>query len=151
MRTSGAILVGLIAFTLAGCFEGPKGERGELGTPGATGEKGERGAPGPAGPAGATGPAGPVGAAGPTGVAGPVGPAGPQGASGPNNARVVQIESCIGGCNSSCAANEVVASAMCVSSGPIAAATVAAGQSGAAWQVSCPIGSARLVAVCMKP
>ena len=160
MRLSGAILAGFIAFTLAGCFEGKKGDRGEQGTPGATGvagEKGERGVAGPAGPAGATGPAGPVGPAGPTGVAGPVGPAGPQGPSGPagsaapNNARVVQVESCIGGCNNSCAAGEVVASAMCVSTGPITAATIAAGQAGGAWQISCPVGSARLVAVCMKP
>ena len=157
MRISGAFLAGLMALSLAGCFEGPRGERGEQGTPGATGEKGERGVAGPAGPSGATGPAGPVGPAGPTGVAGPVGPAGPQGpagpagAAGPSNARVLHVEGCIGGCNQSCAAGEVVASAMCVSSGPMVPATVAAGQAGAAWQVSCPIGSARLVAVCMKP
>ncbi len=156
MRISSVILTGLIAFTLAGCFEGPKGEKGEpgaAGTAGAAGEKGERGIAGPAGPSGATGPAGP---AGPTGVAGPVGPAGPQGpvgaagSPGPNNARLLQVEGCIGGCKDTCAAGEVVAAAMCVSSGPVTAATVAAGQAGAPWQISCPVGSSSLVAVCMK-
>jgi hypothetical protein len=107
MRLSGAILAGLIAFTLAGCFEGKKGDRGEEGTPGATG-----------------GPAGPTGVAGPVGPAGPQGPSGPAGSAAPNNARVVQVESCIGGCNNSCAAGEVVASAMCVSIGPTTAATI---------------------------
>ena len=133
MRLSGAILAGLIAFTLAGCFEGKKGDRGEQGTPGATG-----------------GPAGPTGVAGPVGPAGPQGPSGPAGSAAPNNARVVQVESCIGGCNNSCAAGEVVASAMCVRTGPTTAATIAAGQAGGARQISCPVGSARLVAVCMK-
>jgi len=159
MRISSAILAGLLAFTLAGCFEGPKGSQGEQGTPGATGE---RGAAGPAGPAGAAGPAGPIGPAGPTGAVGRAGPAGPQGAPGPagaagsagsagsNNARLVQAESCTAGCNSSCAAGEVVASAICVGSGPALPATVAAGQAGGAWQVTCPAGATSLVAVCMK-
>lgn len=163
MRITGAILAGLLAVSLAGCFEGPKGDRGEQGTPGATGAAGERGPAGsvgaagpvgpvgPAGPAGVAGPAGLAGPAGPQGPSGPQGPAGPAGPAGPNNARVVQVESCIGGCNQSCAAGEVVASAMCVASGPVAAATVGAGQGGGAWQISCPVGSARLVAVCMKP
>lgn len=163
MRIGGAILAGLLALTLAGCLEGKKGDKGDQGTPGATGAAGERGIAGPAGPMGPAGAAGPVGPAGPAGVAGPAGPAGPQGpagsqgpagmagAAGPNNARVVQGESCIGGCTNSCAAGEVVASAMCISSGPLTAATVTAGQGGASWQVSCPVGSSRLVAVCMKP
>jgi hypothetical protein len=64
---------------------------------------------------------------------------------------MLQAESCLGGCNSSCAAGEVVTSAMCVSSGPVVAATVTVGQGGGAWQVSCPVGSSRMVAVCMKP
>jgi hypothetical protein len=70
---------------------------------------------------------------------------------GPSNTRVVQVESCIGGCNQSCSTGEVVTSAMCVSSGPVTAATVGVGQGGGAWQISCPVGSQRLVAVCMKP
>ena len=52
MRLSGAILAGLIAFTLAGCFEGKKGDRGEQGTP-ARPANGASAACGPAGPAGA--------------------------------------------------------------------------------------------------
>ena len=145
MRTTSAILAGVIAFTLAGCFEGKQGPAGTTGPAGAAGPQGERGVAGPAGPA-------PVGLQ-PGRCRRPVGGGRrpPAGAPGPNNARVVQIESCIGGCNNSCAAGEVVASAMCLSSGPATAATVAVGQTGAAWQISCPIGSARLVAVCMKP
>ena len=45
------------SMSLAGCFEGPKGEAGPKGDPGPAG------APGPAGPAGETGPKGPPGAA----------------------------------------------------------------------------------------
>jgi hypothetical protein len=59
MRISRAALAGLIAFTLAGCFEGPKGERGEPGTPGATGAPGERGHRGPGGTGRRHGPSGP--------------------------------------------------------------------------------------------
>jgi hypothetical protein len=161
VRISSAILAGLLAFTLAGCFEGPRGEKGEQGTPGATGERGpqgERGVAGPTGPAGAPGPAGPIGPAGPAGAAGAIGPAGPQGAAGPagppgapgpNNMRLVHVESCATGCNSSCAAGEVIASAICVNS-PATGPLIKTGQGGAAWQVSCPTGTGSLVAICVR-
>ncbi len=161
MRIPRAILAGALALTLAGCFEGPKGDRGEQGTPGATGERGpqgERGTAGPAGPGGVPGPAGPVGPAGPAGTVGLLGPAGQQGAAGPagsagppgpNNVRLVQVETCTTGCDASCGAGEVVASAVCVST-PAASAIIKAGQGGAPWQVTCPSGTGSLVALCMR-
>jgi hypothetical protein len=62
--------------------EGPKGETGAQGPPGAKGDKGEPGAAGPAGPQGDTGPQGPQGEPGPQGEVGPMGPQGPKGETG---------------------------------------------------------------------
>ena len=58
MRLSIVVVALVVAFSLAGCFEGPQGAQG------------------PAGPTGPAGPAGPQGqgAPGPPGVAGPPGP-----------------------------------------------------------------------------
>lgn len=164
MRIRQMIVVGVIAFSVTGCFEGPKGERGEQGAPGLAGAagaagpagpQGERGPPGERGtigPAGAPGPAGPpgppgiAGSAGPTGPQGPTGPAGPAGAS---NMRLLHVETCTAGCDASCVAGEVVASAICVNS-PSASPVIRSGQSGGGWQVSCATGTGSLVAICVR-
>jgi Collagen triple helix repeat (20 copies) len=75
MRYRTMIVLCAAAVTLAGCFEGPKGDRGDKG------DAGVAGVAGPAGPAGAVGPAGPAGPSGKQGDAGPAGKDGKNGAT----------------------------------------------------------------------
>ena len=84
------------------------------------------------------------------GPAGPQGAAGTAGAAGQNNVRLVHVESCAAGCNASCSAGEVVASALCVNSASASSPGVKAGQGNAAWQVTCPTGTGSLVAMCVR-
>jgi hypothetical protein len=72
MRITTALIVGALSLTLAGCFEGPKGDTG------------------PAGSAGKDGVAGPAGPAGKDGTPGKDGAAGKDGATGSVNLRVVK-------------------------------------------------------------
>jgi len=55
MRLPTAIIVTALSLTLAGCFDGPKGDKGDKGDPGPVGMKGEKGDPGPAGAPGVKG------------------------------------------------------------------------------------------------
>ena len=74
------------AWVSVGSLQGPAGEQGPQGEPGADGKTGPAGPQGKQGPVGETGPAGPQGIQGPAGETGPAGPAGergPQGAQGP--------------------------------------------------------------------
>jgi hypothetical protein len=52
MRFAIALVACVAAFTLTGCFEGPKGDKGGKGD---KGDKGDAGTTGPAGPAGSPG------------------------------------------------------------------------------------------------
>jgi hypothetical protein len=88
------LTLGLAAFGLGGCGQGPKGEAGQ------TGPQGPEGVPGLAGPPGPVGPAGPPG---------------PQGEQGPPSPSLrVLRNNCIGGsCTLSCRGDEVLISAYC--------------------------------------
>ena len=55
MRVATAIIAGMLSLTLAGCFEGPQGQKGDKG------DKGDPGVAGSTGPTGSTGPAGQTG------------------------------------------------------------------------------------------
>jgi len=77
MRIFTAGLMITTAIVLAGCGQGPQGERGEPGPAGSPGPKGDTGAagpPGPRGPPGPQGPAGMPGAQGPPGLPGSASP-----------------------------------------------------------------------------
>jgi len=66
-------------FALSPGPQGPTGDQGPQGAPGAPGPQGPPGDQGPQGVPGATGPQGPSGAQGPQGAPGPTGPQGPSG------------------------------------------------------------------------
>src|SRR5262245_52176621 len=77
MRIFAAGLMITTAIVLAGCGQGPQGERGEPGPAGSPGPKGDTraaGPPGPGGPPGPQGPAGMPGAQGPPGLPGSASP-----------------------------------------------------------------------------
>jgi hypothetical protein len=67
------------AWVSVGSLQGPAGEQGPQGEPGADGKTGPAGPQGKQGPVGETGPAGPQGIQGPAGETGPAGPQGKQG------------------------------------------------------------------------
>jgi hypothetical protein len=125
MRFPTVIVLLASAVTLAGCFEGPKGD------------KGDQGPPGPQGNSGPQGPVGPQGAQGLQGAQGPQGPQGPQGAKGDAGApgtsgvnfRIVRAETG----SASCAPDEMIISATCLSQGGIYGAAPATNQN----NVSC--------------
>lgn len=99
MRLSIAVVSLIAAFTLAGCFEGPRGPAGP------------QGAAGPQGPQGQPGAAGPAGAVGPAGAAGAVGPSGPPGVAG---FHVLRQNACSGNlCDLICGPNETLVSVTC--------------------------------------
>jgi hypothetical protein len=100
---------------------GPKGDtgpKGEAGEPGPQGPKGDAGAPGPKGEAGLQGPKGDAGPKGEPGLKGEPGPKGDAGAPGPKGEpggvgtsfRVLR-----GRASNSCAPDETLISAYCVS------------------------------------
>jgi hypothetical protein len=96
----------LMSLVLGGCFEGPKGEKGDNGDRGAAGPPGPKGDVGPTGPQGVAGPPGPKGDAGPPG---PKGERGPIGLTGTPGLRMVSSQARI-----SCAEDEQLVSAYCV-------------------------------------
>lgn len=94
MRVATLLFVGVASLSLAGCFEGPSGPKGEQGAAGAQGPQGERGPQGVAGPPGERGPAGAQGEAGPAGA---------------SHLRMLTSET-----RTSCNAEETLVSAYCV-------------------------------------
>jgi len=78
MRIFTAGLMITTAIVLAGCGQGPQGERGDPGTTGPPGAKGDIGSAGPRGPGGPPGPQGPAGMPGAQGPPGPPGSASPR-------------------------------------------------------------------------
>jgi hypothetical protein len=91
MRASTTVVALLLAFTLAGCFEGPQG---------------------PAGAQGEVGPAGPQGA---KGDAGPIGPAGPPGPTGSSGLHALRQTACgqTSNCDLTCSPGERLVSVTC--------------------------------------
>jgi hypothetical protein len=162
MRVAMAIVTCLAAVTLAGCFEGPKGDRGEKGepglagiggAPGAKGTQGDRGEPGLPGPAGS---AGSAGAAGPAGVAGPAGPAGAAGVAA--NVRIPAVGNCASSetCKVQCEPAEVMMAAVCNNhkprEGQAAADEPKYEYSSAGTVARCPSPAGdSMVALCVKP
>jgi hypothetical protein len=168
MKMMRLLLVMGMTISLAGCFEGPKGEKGDpgpkgdTGAIGAPGPAGKDGAPGPQGPAGLAGPAGPAGAkgemgapgakgevgpkgetgpAGPAGPTGPAGPAGPKGDTGPAGP-ALSLRVIKGAAQQSCDAGEMMISALCTGQGDQAKAPSVT-DNGA----TCGDGEVRLVCV----
>lgn len=131
MRILTASALVATAFLLAGCFEGPQGPAGPAGPKGDSGPAGAQGlagATGPAGPTGAVGPAGPAGPKGdkgdpgPKGEKGDKGDQGPAGVAGDSKLRVVAlgVSDCgASGCATTCKADEVIVSAVCVADAPL--------------------------------
>ncbi|NWG25384.1 MAG: hypothetical protein HXY30_13400 [Pseudorhodoplanes sp.] len=136
MRILSVMIAGVLALSVAGCFEGPKGDKGD---------KGDAGAPGPAGAVGAAGPAGPAGPAGAKGAKGDKGEKGDKGDKGDPGAalRVVSAPQ-----KAECAADERMVSGYCA--GPYARGQnpfSATGDSGASCSDDASITT---VIVCMK-
>lgn len=137
MRIQTMVVLCVAAVSLAGCFEGPKGDHGEAGPPGR---------------------AGPPGPRGPQGLGGPIGPPGKEGAQGPPGPgssfylRSVNGAACSAtGCTSGCGLNEVVASATCLKSqGNTLLPNIHAESLGEAWTASCPSPSNGMVLICSR-
>lgn len=127
MRAAHFVVLGALAFGLASCGQGPKGDSG---------------------PAGPTGPKGDPGPAGPPGAEGPPGPTGPQGLQGPPSPtiRVVRA-SCLtsGNCAVGCRENEVLVMAYC---GPTRNPATFVGERQATCGVEATTANAPAVAVC---
>ncbi len=139
---------------------GPQGATGPQGIAGAVGPTGEQGPVGSAGEAGSTGPQGLQGSPGPQGLAGPQGPPGPQGVGGTvglpgppaalPSIRVVSARNLTYSATASCNTGEVLVggAGLCTSfwsPGKLSLSMPA----GSSWEVSCFLGSAEAVAVCM--
>lgn len=125
--------------------EGPPGNQGPAGPQGGTGAVGQPGAPGSPGLPGIAGPQGPQGL---QGLPGAVGLAGPP-ATLPS-IRVVAAQSQNKSATASCNTGETLigGSGLCTASfgfGQVGAST----PSGSSWQVTCVLGTAEAVAVCM--
>jgi hypothetical protein len=134
MRFPSLVVLCVAAVSLAGCFEGPKGE------------------PGPAGVAGPAGPPGPEGKAGLAGLAGKDGKDGIQGPAGPGSplyAKTIDSNACSSvGCTSECASGEAIASAICLSNtGTLLQPSLHTGE---VWTASCPTPSNGMVLICTK-
>jgi len=133
---------------------GPVGLAGPTGVPGQQGVPGPIGSSGPAGPAGLQGPPGLQGPAGPQGLQGPQGLPGAIGLTGPPavlpSIRVVAAQSRTKSGTASCNAGEVLigGAGLCTASfgfGQVGASSPA----GSSWNVTCVLGTAEAVAVCM--
>jgi hypothetical protein len=134
MRFPSLLVLCVAAVSLAGCFEGPKGDPGPAGV---------AGPPGPAGPEGKTGPAGLTGKDGKDGIQGPAGPGSPLYAKSVGSNECGSV-----GCTSECGADEIIASATCISSdGPTLQPSIRAG---GIWTASCPTPSSGMVLTCTK-
>ena len=133
---------------------GPAGLPGPMGVPGQQGAAGPAGSPGPAGPTGLQGPLGQQGPAGPQGLQGPQGSQGAIGLTGPPavlpSIRVVAAVSKTKSGTASCNAGEVLigGAGLCTASfgfGQVGASIPA----GSSWNVTCVLGTAEAVAVCL--
>jgi Collagen triple helix repeat (20 copies) len=128
LRTAHWLLLVALAFGLAACGQGPKGD------------------PGPSGPQGSQGEAGPAGPPGPTGPPGPPGPQGEQGPPSPT-VRVIRADCLSGGeCTASCRGNEILAVAYC---GPTHNHAMFVGERQASCGVEANTANTPLVAVCV--
>jgi hypothetical protein len=142
---------------------GPPGLQGPAGPTGLVGPMGVSGQQGTAGPAGLPGPAGPAGLQGPPGLQGPAGPQGLQEPQGPQGAigltgppavlpsiHVVAAQSRTKSGTASCNAGEVLIGGAGLCTAPFGFGEVGASSpAGSAWSVTCVLGTAEAVAVCM--
>jgi hypothetical protein len=127
MRGAHLILLVALFCGLAGCGQGPKGDKG---------------------PAGPQGPKGDAGPAWPTGPQGPAGPPGPQGEQGPPapGVRVVRSDCAAARCTIECRDNEVMVTAYC---GPNRNPATLLGERGASCGVEANTANGPLVVVCV--
>ena len=151
MRFSVAVVVLVLGFSLAGCFEGPQGPQGPAGPPGPAGPAGAgAGLTGPPGPAGPPGPPGPPGLRGPDGAGGGVGPEGPPGPPGPagpagtTSLHALFQPACNTKCELICSPGEKLVSVTCPG-GKIQIEAIAESNS-----ASCISGSGPALALCLR-
>lgn len=126
----------------------PEGPQGPQGPAGPQGDSGAFGPPGAQGPPGVQGSAGPQGLQGPQGSPGAIGMTGPPAVL--PSLHVVAAESPTKSETASCNTGEVLIGGSGLCTAPFGFGEVgASAPAGSSWQVTCVLGTAEAVAVCM--